>query len=192
MEIIKKIIISFCLSLFLACSSLDSDSGSDKETFYTMFMVIDPMINDPPHHLAWSDPNQDVVIRMSSVPWYTYHEVVAHLHTKIPRKVLFIREVSFHIDNEKYFILKNVKKRFLSMYQLKSGFYSHSGIKVGKLYFDRLLKDKLKVGYEIEVMVTQIYTFDNGKEQIRTEPYIIKCFERRKRRPWYLDLGWGD
>jgi hypothetical protein len=157
------------------------------ETDYIMRAVFNPTtpkIKDQ----EWPDPNQELFIEMDRISGHSSWRVYAILNTRKGHRVLYIKELSFNIDNEKYLILKNVNKIIPLMYKTIKGTYGF-GMSVGKLRFDSRVRNKLKVGEKIEVMVTQIYSFDDEPEQIRSLPYDIICWEHVRWLPWYLNLG---
>jgi hypothetical protein len=129
----------------------------------------------------------------------TYIE--ADMSLEKPYKYLFIKELFFEIDNEKIFILKNVRKKLGKLWQWQA-----TGAEYKVIYSPDIDFDYFKIGQlttrkkeklfkwisnkdENTIKITQVYSFDDEPLKTESYEYTVTAFKEEYLTPWVLDFG---
>jgi hypothetical protein len=135
---------------------------------------------------TWWSEEQEIYIHFSRVKGAFFADGRIFIHTKKPHRVLRLKELYFFQYDRKYYFAKNIRIKIKNMKEASDGYYVaiHDYVKIN---YDSVFKDSLNNGDEIEIDLIHIYSFDGENDKKMILKYRVKCFERKRGLPWFLD-----
>jgi hypothetical protein len=159
-------------------------AGCSTETIIKDYYVR-PMYGPDLKGNTWSE-EQEILVRFSRIKGAFFTDVKLIIHTKKPHRVLHLKELYFILNDRKYYFSKNIKRKIKNMEKIPDGYYYASWNDV-KINYNSVFKNILNNGDEIEIDIIHIYSFDGEEDKDMIFKYRVKCFERKRGLPWFLD-----
>jgi hypothetical protein len=135
--------------------------------------------------VTWGE-EQEIYIHFSRVKGAFFADAKIFIYTKEPHRVIHLKELYFILDGRKCYFVKNAKRKILNDGKTPDGYFFAICDDI-KINYDSVFKDSLNNGDEIDIDLIHIYSFDGKKDKKTILKYRVKCFERERGLPWFLD-----